>query len=299
MSYNPNTQSIFYKKIDNNNLGRDIIIGDLHGNLLALFNILDEINFDESKDRIISTGDIIDRGPNSLDTLRFANNNYFNVARGNHEEFMHSFCLTLKDFMVTSNNFESKNALKFISSFGQNLLSMSSEWLYDLAQDGLLNIDLVEEIITLTNKKSIPHILIVNDNIRELVFTHAALPSSLPRNLNSTQNLIEKHLLIGLKADNVLSELLWNSSHNFVKNNTNVKLLKENINLIDQEKTPLIFHGHTVFSDVIIVGQEIFMDTGCGFEYDPKIKNIPRLSALIWQEKRLIEANASGIINNK
>lgn len=62
-------------------------VGDIQGCYDQLMRLLDKINFDPTEDRLLSVGDLINRGPQSLETLRFAKSlgKAFTMVLGNHD----------------------------------------------------------------------------------------------------------------------------------------------------------------------------------------------------------------------
>ena len=65
--------------------GRDLVVGDLHGHRSLLEQELDRLRFDPARDRVLSVGDLIDRGPESLATLALIEEAWFHAVLGNHE----------------------------------------------------------------------------------------------------------------------------------------------------------------------------------------------------------------------
>ncbi|MCE0557301.1 metallophosphoesterase [Motilimonas sp. E26] len=64
-------------------------IGDIHGKLEPLKHALTQVQFDPTQDALISVGDLIDRGPDSPNTLHyFASQPWFYAVAGNHELMM-------------------------------------------------------------------------------------------------------------------------------------------------------------------------------------------------------------------
>ena len=68
-----------------NTAGRDFAVGDIHGCFGALQEALDGIGFVESKDRLFSVGDLVDRGPESDQVLDWLDRPWFYAICGNHD----------------------------------------------------------------------------------------------------------------------------------------------------------------------------------------------------------------------
>ena len=79
------------KRITGNVSGRDFICGDIHGCYSLLYSELNKLNFDETKDRLFCTGDLVDRGPESLDVLDILDKSWFHSVLGNHDLFACEF----------------------------------------------------------------------------------------------------------------------------------------------------------------------------------------------------------------
>lgn len=63
------------------------VVGDLQGCLDPLLALLDRLKFDPAEDRLWSVGDIVNRGPQSLETLRYLKGlgDRFAMTLGNHD----------------------------------------------------------------------------------------------------------------------------------------------------------------------------------------------------------------------
>lgn len=68
-----------------NTRGRDLVVGDIHGHYDDFRRLLDEAEFDPAVDRVISTGDLVDRGPDSMKCLALLKRPWFYSVAGNHE----------------------------------------------------------------------------------------------------------------------------------------------------------------------------------------------------------------------
>ena len=78
-------------RVPSNPKGRDLVVGDLHGHRGLLEDALEQLDFDPSRDRVLSVGDLIDRGPESLATLSLIEEPWFQAVLGNHELMLLNF----------------------------------------------------------------------------------------------------------------------------------------------------------------------------------------------------------------
>ena len=76
-----------------NREGQDYFVGDIHGKYTDLMERLRCLDFDFEKDRLVSVGDIINRGDESEKLLHLLSENWFFAVQGNHEH-MFLNCLT-------------------------------------------------------------------------------------------------------------------------------------------------------------------------------------------------------------
>lgn len=74
-----------HRNIPINNDGTDFFVGDIHGEIDLLMNALERVGFDYEHDRLFATGDLIDRGSDSIRALWLLEESWFFSVIGNHE----------------------------------------------------------------------------------------------------------------------------------------------------------------------------------------------------------------------
>ncbi|RKP57879.1 metallophosphoesterase [Pararobbsia silviterrae] len=86
------------RRLPANRRGRDFIIGDLHGHTGALRHLLRDVAFDPAEDRLLSVGDLVDRGDHSAQAIGLLDMPWFHSVRGNHEDMLIAVVDGLLDF---------------------------------------------------------------------------------------------------------------------------------------------------------------------------------------------------------
>ena len=66
--------------------GRVIIVGDVHGCADELYALLDRCQYKRGRDVIVCAGDVVNKGPRSVDVVRFLRKEGALAVRGNHDD---------------------------------------------------------------------------------------------------------------------------------------------------------------------------------------------------------------------
>lgn len=76
------------KTFEPNIKGNDYVVGDIHGCFDLLKEKLSEISFNSDADRLFAVGDLVDRGNNSAECVKWLNKSWFHSVLGNHEQMV-------------------------------------------------------------------------------------------------------------------------------------------------------------------------------------------------------------------
>ena len=76
--------------------GRIIIVGDVHGCADELHALLDRCHYRRGRDVIVCAGDVVNKGPRSVDVVRFLRGEGALAVRGNHDEAALAYATGIK-----------------------------------------------------------------------------------------------------------------------------------------------------------------------------------------------------------
>jgi len=119
------------------------IVGDLHGQIHILEGLLSKIAFSPGRDHLIAVGDVIDRGENTGELLRFlfsgAREGWFSSVKGNHEEVLLRHLKNPKSHLLcVDSEFGGKKTLEALSrtSDRKEIINWIDSWPLFLEKSG-------------------------------------------------------------------------------------------------------------------------------------------------------------------
>lgn len=251
------------KVLPSNSNGNDYIVGDLHGMLTELLVVLEHVGFDNSKDRLFSVGDLIDRGPQSLELLRefMVRDNWYFV-KGNHE-----------DMMIQSLIFDADNIFTL-------WLSNGGSWIFKENMDELKD-------AAIWMAENIPTIMVVGENENRFNICHAELIKQCL--IGEVFPLVENETIeVWDFTANEEEQIIWGRNiyqdyrDDYFINDNPFKYHSEKLSITYVGHTPhfLPEHNETELYKMLQLEKHVYMDTGACFIKHERYKDDALLSVL-------------------
>jgi len=178
-----------FKKVTENTIGNDYVIGDIHGCYDLLMAKLKEIKFDFEKDRLFSVGDLVNKGDQSLKVLGLIKEKWFFPVIGNHE-------------LIVIENFRYGRYPFHLSEYG-------GEW--------FLNLNHYDKEAIVERLEAIPVAIEIPINGKKVGIVHAEVP-------DHDWSFFKDELENMKDTDNeIVSDALWSRTKIKVQNDRNVR----------------------------------------------------------------------------
>ncbi len=213
---------------------RHLIVGDLHGRYDQLMRLLELANYDPASDVLYSVGDLIDRGPKSVECVEFFENNERCYAiKGNHELMM-----MYGDWFTTWLGNGGRACLESLEANGRDMA-----WLHSIFQNW-------------------PWVIDVGENEEEHAFRiiHAEIPPAWPESY--FQNMLDYAIN---PEDPGFQRCVWSRKLiNHAAANVAIGRPPEDGVEFNLDRHRVIFTGHTPCNRAFSCGDHWFLDTWSG-----------------------------------
>ena len=226
-----------------NTLGKDYVVGDLHGCYVLLILLLHQIKFNPNVDRLISVGDLVDRGNDSLECFNLLNRTWFHSVLGNHEDLLrYSVLLFLSENQALPTKY---NAVP-LQAGAVNHFMNGGKWVGEAG----LTIELAMNWLVKLN--SMPIILVVGkDTNSRYNVVHSEL---LSYGNSVSDDMIDSH-----SNDLDSMEMIWGRN-----------IFAQNPMISDETQSKdlsITFSGHTIQDKIEKRARQVNIDT-CAFYAD-------------------------------
>lgn len=94
---------------------RVIIVGDVHGCLDELLELLQKCDYDKQRDELVLVGDLVNKGPKSVEVVQHVRKNNILCVRGNHDDA--ALCAALRIGRFAKELPESYNYVKDFTEY--------------------------------------------------------------------------------------------------------------------------------------------------------------------------------------
>lgn len=235
---------------------RVFVVSDIHGQFNMVKRFMEHVNFDPSADIMISVGDLVDRGPNSLDALRLIREPWFFSVIGNHEDMM--------VYSLTSDDELEREGTSYIWYMN------GGDWYKHLSVDD--QADVLDLAQTLRREHThVINVVLPNDQVFHVL--HAELAYNRP--LIDGDFLVEETMVEAFFKDDMITGPtgLWGRSvfraclAKDIDQSLKDKIIRENntyghTDWMDSEQLSPIYVGHTIMKKPTKIKKLINLDTG-------------------------------------
>lgn len=242
--------------------GRTYLAGDIHGQYDKFKNKLDSVGFDESNDKLLFCGDLVNRGAQSLKCLRLLNERWFYPVMGNHDYRMLGTYLEHLTGVSDANGYH--QALDKMDPDERHFAKKYGAWLFSLSPNGwkelhgimpaLIDVPLSRLAITQQGHRiGVVHNDVWGDDFEAM----ASLDGS---DIRVIDHLIYNRPFVKDVIKSLPDDIRKLKGSRIIRHDT-ASLARDNghhsIKGVD-----LVVHGHTVFESPTLVGNRLYMETG-------------------------------------
>lgn len=234
-----------------NTAGRDFVIGDIHGCYSAVRGLLNHVRFRPAVDRLFAVGDLVDRGPSSVEALQLTRQSWFFSCRGNHEQMLIDH-LRNPDVVPASDPHWLKSVFRTFTHRQQ----FSGVWLPVL--------------------ENLPHVMVVGDEEFKFYVVHAEI---LEQRASVTEEMIEQWAFKDpekAKRRAIWGRSLWTAFEE------DRPVARAHI-----PSLPLIYCGHTIINTPLQLARQVYLDGGAYVAYDDVKRK--ELEGVLRPQLRLIQ----------
>jgi len=227
------------KKLPWNYMGRDFVVGDIHGCLPDLMELLDGVSFNKNVDRLLSVGDLVDRGPDSWGALALLAEPWFFAVKGNHEDLLLDH--------IGKESVAKYSPVDFIRNGG--------DWYYYQKCP-----DHFDRESIFSRLENLPHIMVVSNSSHRFNVVHGELLSFTKGRTRLFNDVDIDRWEAGLQSGSSLNEfdLIWERT---IFTGKGLYLPPK------LEGLSPTFCGHSIVEDITVRNSHINLDTGAFKHY--------------------------------
>lgn len=222
-------------QLEENINGRDFVVGDIHGYYDDLLIMLKRISFDKTKDRLISCGDLIDRGPDSWSCAQLLLEPWFYCVQGNHEQLMYE--------TLVHGHHHAWDTWVGNGGHWHSVYATTNEYELNMLAKEMSNLPLM--------------IVVGKDTPDRFNVVHAELSRTHYASKQTIEDSDIDEWNFGVNEEYAMT---WSRGH--INNFNRMGVHPE----YQTDKLSLTFCGHNVVRNKpVVVGRQMYIDQGCGF----------------------------------